>query len=114
MLRKEFESLHMREEDNISTFFSKIQDLVNALHSHGEEMEDNKIVKKVLRSLLKRFDPITIAIKEAKYLSQLMLVELQGSLTTYEYKISDRVKYLDQAFQRIVETEGPIALFINS
>jgi len=66
----------MREEENISVFFSKIQDLVNALHSHGEEMGDTRIMEKALQSLPIRFDPITTTIEEAKYLSQFMIVEL--------------------------------------
>lgn len=99
LLRKEFKSLHMREEENIIIFFSNIQDLVNFIHSYGDEMGDTKIMKKVVWSLPRRFDPITIAIEEAKDLSQLTLVKLQDSLTTYEYKISDRVESLNQAFQ---------------
>jgi hypothetical protein len=37
---------------------------VNVIHAHGESLEERRIVENVLRSLPKKFDPVTIAIEE--------------------------------------------------
>lgn len=74
----------MNDDETIEVFMNRVQDLVNAIHSLGQNVDDTKIVEKVLRSLPSKFDPITITIEESKDLSQLILVELLGSLQTYE------------------------------
>ena len=51
MLRRDFESLQMGDAETIELFMNRVQNLVNALHSHGEELEATRIVEKVLRSL---------------------------------------------------------------
>lgn len=76
-------------------FINKVQDLVNTLHSHGEQLDDKWIVGKVLRNLPQKFDPLTIAIEEYRDLTQLRLSKLLGSLQTYEHKLQDRVENLN-------------------
>eukprot|EP01018_Ginkgo_biloba_P023379 Gb_02101 [translate_table: standard] len=46
--------------------------------------KDRRIVEKVLRSLPRKFDPVTIATEELRDLSQLTLVDFLGSLKTHE------------------------------
>lgn len=89
----------MGDDDTIEIFMNRVQDLVNALHSHGEQLDDTQIIEKMLRSLHQKFDPLTIAIKDSNDLSQLTLLQFIGSLQTYHHRIQDRAENLDQAFQ---------------
>ena len=59
----------MKESENVESFITRVQNIVNVIHAHGEILEDRKIVEKVLRSLPKKFYPITIAIEESRDLS---------------------------------------------
>ena len=44
--------------------------LVTQIRSHGETLEERRIVEKFLRSLPTRFDAIVVVIEETKDLSQ--------------------------------------------
>jgi len=57
---------------------NKVQDVINVIHAHDEALDDNMIIKKMLRSLPRKFGPITITIEESRDLSPLTLVELLG------------------------------------
>jgi hypothetical protein len=45
----------MKETENINQFMTKVMGVVIRLRIHGEKIEDQKIVEKVLRSLPKKF-----------------------------------------------------------
>lgn len=58
--------------------------LVSQMKIFCDEIEDKKLVKKVLISLYKEFDPIVAVIEETKYLSTMMIQVLMGSLQSFE------------------------------
>nr|KJB48685.1 hypothetical protein B456_008G081000 [Gossypium raimondii] len=80
MLTTKFKNLRLQSLQTISQFYAKLCDLSNQSFALVEEYFNSKLVRKVLRSLLKRFDIKVIAIKEAKYLDSLWIDELIGSL----------------------------------
>ena len=47
MLRRDFESLSMKESENVDFFITRVQNIVNVIHSHGEILEDRKIFENV-------------------------------------------------------------------
>jgi hypothetical protein len=47
----------MKEDENIATYFLRVDETVNAIIGLGEEIKESVIVQKVLRSLPMRFDP---------------------------------------------------------
>ena len=51
LLRRDFETLCMKESDNIDSFFTHVSGMVTQIISHGETLEDKRIVEKLLRSL---------------------------------------------------------------
>lgn len=53
----------------------------------GESIPDSKIVRKILRSLPKRFHPKVIAIKERKDIDTIKVEELIESIQTFELKL---------------------------
>ena len=65
MLTTQFENLRMGEEETIAEFRVHIHDMANASFALGEKMPDEKLVRKILRSLPKRFAMKVTAIEEA-------------------------------------------------
>ncbi|XP_070664442.1 uncharacterized protein [Malus domestica] len=68
-LRKEFEKLEMKEDETINDYFIKVTSIVNQMASNGEILEDARIVEKILRSLLAKFDYVMAAIEESNDIS---------------------------------------------
>ena len=65
-------------------FYAKLKDIVNSAFNLGETIPEPKIMRKVLRSLLKRFHAKITAIEESKDIVKIPLTELVGNLQTYE------------------------------
>ena len=93
MLRRDFENLCIKESDNIDSFFTNVIGLVTQIRSHGEKLEERRIVEKVLRSLPSRFDAIVVAIEETKDLSQFSVDELHASLMSHEKTLNIATKF---------------------
>ena len=88
MSRRDFETLCMNECENVDSFFTHVIGLVTQIRSHGETLEERRIVEKLLRSLPARFDVIVVAIEETKDLSQFLADELHASLISHEHRLN--------------------------
>jgi hypothetical protein len=47
----------MKEDEDITTYFLRVNETMNPIIGLGEEIEESVIVQKVLRSLPMRFNP---------------------------------------------------------
>jgi len=56
LLTTQFKNLKTKEDENIQDFHMNILDMANSFDSLGKKMYDEKLVRKILRSLPKRFD----------------------------------------------------------
>ena len=74
----------MKKDESFDEFYAKLKDIVNSAFNLGETIPEPKIMRKVLRSLLKRFHAKIIAIEESKDIDKIPLIELVGNLQTYE------------------------------
>ena len=74
----------MEEDESFDEFYAKLKDMVNSTFNLGETIPEPKVVRKVLRSLPKRFHAKIIAIEESKDIDSIPLTELVGNLQTYE------------------------------
>ena len=74
--------------------------LVTKIRSHGETLEERRIVEKFFRSLPSRFDAIVVAIEETKDLSYFLVDEVHASLMSHEHRLN-RAKnsLLEHAFK---------------
>ena len=54
-LTTSFEEIKMEEDESFDEFYAKLKDIVNSTFNLGETIPKPKIVRKVLRSLSKRF-----------------------------------------------------------
>ncbi|KAK2453398.1 gag-protease polyprotein [Trifolium repens] len=90
LLTTKFESLKMKEDESVHEFYMNILDIANSFDVLGEKMSDAKLVRKILRSLPKRFDMKVTAIEEAHDINTMKVDELIGSLETFELAINER------------------------
>ena len=74
----------MEEDESFNEFSAKLKDIVNSAFNFRETILESKIVRKVLRSLPKRFHAKITAIEESKDIDKIPLTELVGNLQTYE------------------------------
>ena len=74
----------MEEDESFDEFYAKLNDIVNSAFNLGETIFEPKIVRKVLKSLPKRFHAKITAIEELKDIDKIPFTELVGNLQTYE------------------------------
>ena len=77
---------------------TKVMGVVNQLRMNGEELDDQRIVEKVLRCLPKKFDMI-VTVFESRELTKLSVEEFTGSLLAHEARINLDVSDLEHAFK---------------
>ena len=87
-LRRMFEVLEMKEEDTITEYVSKVMVVANDMRNLGEDMADDKIVEKILRTLVEKFTYVVCAIEESKDIKEMTVDELQSSLLVHEQNLS--------------------------
>ena len=80
MLITSFEEIKMEEDESFDEIYAKLKDRVNSAFNLGETIPKHKIVRKVLRSLPKRFHAKITAIEESKDIDKIPLTELVGNL----------------------------------
>ena len=78
LLTTRFENLRMQESETISEFNSKLCDIANEAFSLGEKISEEKLVRKALRSLPRRFAYKVTAIEKAKDIQAMKLDKLMG------------------------------------
>ena len=83
-LTTSFEEIKMEDDESFDEFYAKLKDIVNLAFDLEETIPKPKIVRKVLRSLPKRFHAKITAIEESKDIDKSPLTELVGNLQTYE------------------------------
>ncbi|CAM8890185.1 unnamed protein product [Rhodiola kirilowii] len=84
-----FKNLRMQEDETIADFNTRILDISNEAFTLGEPMTKETLVRKVLRSLTKRFAMKALAVKEANDVKNMRLDELMGSLQTHEIDMNE-------------------------
>ncbi|KAK2979444.1 hypothetical protein RJ640_015073 [Escallonia rubra] len=84
MLVQQYEAFKMKENKSINEMYSRFTLIINGLKLLGKTYPEKEIVRKVLRSLPKRWEAKVTAIQKAKDLNVLKLEELVGSLMTHE------------------------------
>ncbi|XP_076952194.1 uncharacterized protein LOC143625847 [Bidens hawaiensis] len=90
-LRRDFENLTMKESEVVGNYFGRVMALVSQKRAYGENITDQTIVEKVLRSLTSKFDYVVPSIKVGHDLSQLTPVKLMGCLQSQEERMNSRI-----------------------
>ncbi|XP_019194729.1 PREDICTED: uncharacterized protein LOC109188527 [Ipomoea nil] len=87
LVKTEFEELRMNDDKDIASFHERIQELANRATILGKPFSQQKLVKKILRSLPPRFRMKVTAIQEHDGWENKSVAQLMGNLRTYEMEI---------------------------
>ena len=87
-LRREFETLYMKEGETVNNFFARTLTIANKMKTHGESMSQTIIIEKVLRSMTAKFDYVVCSIEESNDLHTMTIDELQSSLLVHEQRMN--------------------------
>ncbi|CAM8920082.1 unnamed protein product [Rhodiola kirilowii] len=79
-----FEEMKMKESETITEYNTRVLELANEASALGKPIDEERLARKVLRSLPPRFAMKVTAIEEMHDIAKLKLDELMGSLRTYE------------------------------
>jgi hypothetical protein len=79
-LLKQFELAAFKDGEAIDDFAMRIDSLAAELRTHGEKMEDERVVKKMLRVVPAKYNQITCSIEMFVDLKKMSLDELIGRL----------------------------------
>ncbi|KAL7587341.1 hypothetical protein Lser_V15G39417 [Lactuca serriola] len=81
--------------------------LTNQIRLNGEDIDDKRIVEKILRSLTRKFEYIVVAIEESKDLKTLSLESLVGTLQSHELRMRQfDDSPMEQSFQVSTKLKG--------
>ncbi|XP_070041489.1 uncharacterized protein [Nicotiana tomentosiformis] len=86
MLTTEYELFRMKDDESIQDMHTCFTFIINELHSLGEIIQRNKLVRSILSVLPGFWESKVNAITEAKDLQKLTIDELIENLKTYEMK----------------------------
>ena len=87
-LRREYESLRMKESELVNEFIDRLLKVVNQIRILGEELSDRRVVEKVLVCLPEKFEANISSLEEFKDLNQISLFELINALQATEQRRS--------------------------
>ncbi|XP_070054377.1 uncharacterized protein [Nicotiana tomentosiformis] len=86
MLTTEYELFRIKDDESIQDMHTPFTSIINELHSLGDIIPRNKLVRKILSVLPSSWESKVNAITEAKDLQKLTIDELVDNLRTYEMK----------------------------
>ncbi|XP_070047105.1 uncharacterized protein [Nicotiana tomentosiformis] len=86
MLTTQYKLFMMKDDESIHDMHTRFTSIITEIHSLGESITRNKLVRKILSVLPSSWESKVNAITEAKDLQNLTIDELIGNLKTYEMK----------------------------
>lgn len=89
-LRKKFEITHMKEDESVVDFLSRLVLLTNLMKVCGESINDLQKIEKVLRSMIANFNYLVVSIEESNNLVEMKMEELRASLEAHEIRLRHR------------------------
>ncbi|KAB2603956.1 retrovirus-related Pol polyprotein from transposon TNT 1-94 [Pyrus ussuriensis x Pyrus communis] len=74
-LKHEFEYARLRDDESLSGYLTRLNEMINQMKTFGETFSNEKLVQKVLISLSKAYDPICLVTENTKCLETVELQE---------------------------------------
>ncbi|CAN6721174.1 unnamed protein product [Malus baccata var. baccata] len=85
-LRRECEYARMRDDESLSSYLTRLNELINQMRTFGESLSNKRLVQKVLISLSKPYDSICLVIENTKSLETVELQEVVAILKSQEQR----------------------------
>ena len=76
----------MKESETIKDYLDRLLSIVNKVRLLGFELNDSRIVEKILVTVLERYEATVITLENIKDLSKISMVELLNSLQAQEQR----------------------------
>lgn len=86
-LKAEFETLSMKNIDQLDDFCMKLNGIVTNIRALGEEISETYVVKKLLRAVPSKLLQIALTMKQFDNLETMTVEETVGSLKAYEERL---------------------------
>lgn len=102
-LKAEFESLSMKDSEQLDDFCLKLNGLVARISALGEPIGEEYVVKKIIRELPKKFLQIASTLEQFGNLDTMSIEEVIGSLKAHVERISGQVE--NKQIQQLLMTE---------
>lgn len=103
-----FENLKMKEDETIAIFNAKLMDISNQVFQIGKRCSDEKLVRKTLKSLCKRFEAKVATIEETRDITTMRPDNFMDSLQAYEMNIKLERKIEDMALKVVVRRQNEL------
>ncbi|XP_074271662.1 uncharacterized protein LOC141595594 [Silene latifolia] len=92
LLMQQYENFRMHEDEPIKSMSSRFSSITNELSNLGRQFETEDIVRKILRSLTRKWGQKVTAIEECRDLATLTYEALMGSLMAHEITLDNDVE----------------------
>ncbi|XP_074337094.1 uncharacterized protein LOC141674273 [Apium graveolens] len=86
-LRSDFETIKMKDSEQIEDFCMRLNGLVTNIRALGETIGEGQVVKKLIRAILNKFLQIASAIEQFGNLESMSVEEVVGSLRAHEERL---------------------------
>ncbi|XP_074328298.1 uncharacterized protein LOC141666204 [Apium graveolens] len=103
-LKSEFESLTMKDTEQLDDFYMRLNGLVTNIRALGEKVEEAYVVKKILRAVPIKFLQIVSAIEKFGNLEQMSIEEIVRSLKAHEERLCGKTESSEHQL-RLTEEE---------
>lgn len=104
-LKNQFEALRIKDDETIASYFLRIDKIVNSRRGLGEIVDEQDVDRKVIRTLLPKFETKVSTLEEKKIFSTMTLDNLQGILTAYEMRIGSNFSTSKETTFRVEKKE---------
>ena len=78
----------MNSSETIYEYMTRVMGIVNVLRNNGEELYDQRVVEKVIRSFPTKFEMVITSILESKDLTKFSVEALSHSLQSHEARFN--------------------------
>nr|XP_048324769.1 uncharacterized protein LOC107435069 [Ziziphus jujuba var. spinosa] len=101
-LRREFKYAKMKEDETLSSYLTRLNDLINQMKTFREVLSNERMVQKVLISLTKAYEPICLVIANTKDLETVEFQKVVAILKSQEQRLNLQVTdFTEKAFSAL-------------
>jgi len=87
MLVQQYDLFHMEESESITSMQMRFIHIVNKLQNLGKDISNEDCTNKILRCMIREWQPKVTAIKESQNFNVLSMITLFGKLKEHEHEI---------------------------
>ena len=79
----------MKEDCKIATYFQYVDEITNTMEGLGEPVDEKTIIRKILGTLPRRFNPKVSVLEYSANMDKLSKEELHGVFIAYEMRLDE-------------------------